>query len=237
MKQLFFSTIAILLITVSSCSSNQSSKTTLEAKEFQSKISSTENAFVLDVRTAEEYNGGHLANAINIDWNDSDAETKLKAFDPSKTYFVYCLSGGRSSGAAGFLRENGFKAVYELDGGLMKWRAAALPEVNTANEPALTTDELSTEAYEALLKSDKIIVVDFYAEWCAPCKKMAPYLTEMKETMKDKVEIIRIDADKNPSLCRLLKIDALPTIFVYKGGSQTFNHVGFISKEDLLKEL
>lgn len=237
MRKSIISIIAIAVVSISSCSNGQSTKTSLEAKEFQTKINSTENAVVLDVRTPDEFSGGHLVNAVNVDWNESDAEIKLKAMDPSKTYFVYCLSGGRSSGAAGFLRESGFKEVYELGGGIMKWRAAALPEENTTTETSVKTDELSTEAYEALLKNDKTVVIDFYAEWCAPCKKMAPYLTEMQKTMSDKVVIIRIDADKNPNLCKTLKVDALPTLYVYKGNEKTFQHIGFLSKEELLKGL
>lgn len=237
MRKIVFSITAILIASITACSSGQTSKTTLEAKEFQAKINNTENAVILDVRTPEEFNEGHLANSTNINWNDSDAEIKLKGLDPTKTYFVYCLSGGRSSGAANFLRENGFKEVYELAGGIMKWRSASLPEENTSTESSVKSDELNTEAYEALLKNDKTVVIDFYAEWCAPCKKMGPYLTEMQNTMSDKVVIIRIDADKNPNLCKSLQVDALPTIYVYKGNEKTFQHIGFLSKEELLKEL
>ena len=237
MKKVIVSLTIFAAVLASACSNSQSTKTSLEAKEFQTKVTSTKNAIVLDVRTADEYNNGHLTNAVNIDWNESAAEAKLKALDPTSTYFVYCLSGGRSSGAAEYLRENGFKEVYELDGGIMKWRAASLPEENTSKTVASKADELSLDAYNSLLKSNKTVVIDFYAEWCAPCKKMAPYLTELQQTMKDKIEIVRIDADKNPVLCKTLQIDALPTIFVYKGGSKTFEHVGFISKENLVKML
>ena len=236
MKKIYYVLSVLFIASISACSNGQGVKTNLEAKDFQNKISETKDAVVLDVRTADEFSGGHIANAQNIDWNSSDAEDAIKNLDPSKSYFVYCLSGGRSSSAANFMRGNGFKNVYELNGGMMKWRAAQLPE-ETATTATAPSSEMTVEAYEALLKNEKTVIIDIYAEWCAPCKRMAPYLTEMQKTMSDKIEIIRIDADKNPSLCKYLKVDALPTLFVYKANAKSFEHVGYLSQEDLMKQL
>lgn len=239
MKHTYSLVFILLIATISSCSNGQSTNNKLNATEFSEKIKATPNAVVLDVRTPSEYNGGHLQNAINIDWNDSDAEMELKKLDPEKTYFIYCLAGGRSADAAEYLRKNGMQNVIELNGGIMKWRAAGLPEENASNTQASKNANtgLSMESYQALLKSDKVVVIDIFAEWCGPCKKMAPYLTELQSTMADKVEIIRIDADKNTDLCKQLNVDALPTIYVYKNNAKTFEHIGFLSKEDLLKQL
>lgn len=227
----------MLFATLGSCSNGQSNKQRLTAVEFSDKIKSSTNAVVLDVRTPGEFTAGHLENAVNIDWNNSSTEAELQKLDPSKEYFVYCLSGGRSSSAAEYMRAKGFKNVYELNGGIMKWRAAGLPE-STVNKSTSTTNEgMSMDSYLALLKNDKTVVIDIFAEWCGPCKKMAPYLNEMQNTMSDKVVIIRIDADKNVELCKQLKVDALPTIYVYKNNAKTFEHIGFLSKEDLVKQL
>ena len=229
--------LVLILATLGSCSNGQGSKTKLSASEFNDKIKSSKNAVVLDVRTPGEFTAGHLENAVNIDWNNSSSETELKNLDPTKEYYVYCLSGGRSSGAAEFLRSNGIKNVYELSGGIMKWRAAGLPESTTNTSKSTESNGLTMEAYQALLKNEKTVVIDIFAEWCGPCKKMAPYLNEMQNTMSDKVVIIRIDADKNVELCKQLNVDALPTVYVYKNNQKTFEHIGFISKEDLVKEL
>ncbi len=59
-------------------------------------------------------------------------------------------------------------------------------------------------------------IIDFYADWCKPCKMMKPYLDEISEEMKDKVVVYRINADDNPELCKDLAVEALPTIFIYK---------------------
>ncbi len=226
-----------MLFTLISCSNGQT-KTRLNAVEFNEALNKSKNAVILDVRTPGEFSSGHLANALNIDWNNKSSEAELKKMDPSKDYFVYCLSGGRSSSAAEYLRSNGFKNVYELNGGIMKWRAAGLPENNTEAMAANASNVgMSMSDYEKLLANDKPVVIDIYAEWCGPCKKMSPYLTEMQNTMSDKVTIIRIDADKNTALCKELKVDALPTVYVYKNKTKTFEHIGYLSKEDLLKQL
>jgi len=236
MRKIIFVFSLVILASLAGCGKNQGTKTSLEAKDFKEKIENTSNAIILDVRTPEEFAEGHLANAQNIDWNAAESEQTLSSLDPTKAYFVYCLSGGRSASAANYLREKGFKEVYELSGGMMKWRAASLPEESNS-EKMFTSDEMSLEQYQTLLKNEKTVIIDIYAEWCAPCKRMAPYLTEMQKSMSDKLKIIRIDADKNPTLCKELKVDALPTIFVYKANAKTFEHIGYLSKEDLMKQL
>lgn len=224
------------------CSNGQQGITKLGPAEFKTALEADKNAVLLDVRTPGEYSGGHLSKSLNIDWNSDNAETMLKALDPNKTYYVYCMSGGRSASAVNFMKESGFKNIVELNGGIMKWRSSGLPEekgaANTENTSNNSSHQnLTLEQFNALTKNDKIVVVDIYAEWCAPCKKMAPYLAEMKNTMSDKVEIIKIDADKNTELCKQLGVDALPTIYVYKKNTRTFSHIGFLSREDLEKQL
>lgn len=123
----------IFTIVASSCSGEQSqaSRTTLAPTEFAGKIRALPTAAVLDVRTPEEYSGGHLQNALNIDWNGNSFDQQISSLDKSKPVLVYCRSGSRSAAAASKMRAAGFKEVYELQGGIMKWNAAGLP-VTTA---------------------------------------------------------------------------------------------------------
>lgn len=186
---------------------------------------------VIDVRTPEEFNNGHLRNAQNIDWNGSGFENGINQFDKTKPVFVYCLSGGRSHAAAEKMRSMGFKSVYELDGGMMKWRAANLPEENVNNVG------MGSAEFEQLLNTDKKVLIDFYAIWCGPCKKMAPYLEEMKVSMADSVVIVRIDADANQAIARSLKIDALPTLLLYSNKQLIWRHTGFIEQTELIKSI
>jgi thioredoxin len=91
--------------------------------------------------------------------------------------------------------------------------------------------------FTKLTNSNKIVLVDFYADWCGPCKKMKPYLEEISKDMADKVEVVRINSDDNQELCKLLNIDALPTLQVYKKNKMTWSNIGFIEKAEVVKQL
>ena len=91
--------------------------------------------------------------------------------------------------------------------------------------------------FTKLTNSNKIVLVDFYADWCGPCKKMKPYLEEISKDMADKVEVVRINSDDNQELCKLLNIDALPTLQVYKKNKMTWSNIGFIEKAEVIKQL
>lgn len=233
------SILFLLLVTsvlLDSCGNSQTAatKTSLTATEFSKNITSNDAAVIIDVRTPQEFENGHIEYAINYDWNGSEFDKQIATLDKEAPLFVYCLSGGRSSSAASHLRSNGFKEVYELNGGMMQWRAAGLPETTSVNEkPAGMTKKQFSE----LLNSDKVVLVDFYADWCAPCKKMKPYLDEISKDIADKVIIVRIDADKNQALCQELNITALPVLQLYKANKLEWENIGFIPKEQVLKQL
>jgi thioredoxin 1 len=229
----------ILLITAvvfSNCNSDKRDgyKIKLTAPEFAERIKEDSSFVLLDVRTPDEFLKGHLQEARNINWGGKDFEQQIKVLNKSQPVFVYCLSGGRSSAAADNMRSNGFKHVYELEGGIMKWRAANLPEVN--NTSSLSTG-MTKQEFESLLVSDKLVLVDFYADWCAPCKKMKPYLDEISNEMADKVIVLRINADDHQALCKQLKIDALPVLHIYQNEKLIWDNTGYIDKEDVVKQL
>ncbi len=106
---------------------SQNAKYLLDASSFAQKVKSTPDAVIVDVRTPVEYIGGHLENAQNIDWRGNDFEVKTGKIDKSKPVFIYCQSGGRSASAVSKLREDGWKEVYELEGGISSWKSANLP--------------------------------------------------------------------------------------------------------------
>jgi len=234
MRKLF--SIALVAILMNSCTNGQTNgtKTNLSAIEFADKMKELPNAPILDVRTPDEFSKGHLVNALNYDWNGNEFAKQIAPLDKSKPVFVYCLSGGRSSSAANKMRSDGFTQVYEMDGGIMKWRSANLPE--TTNNKVLSTG-MTKQQFDALLHSDKLVLIDFYADWCAPCKKMKPYLDEISKDMVDKVVVIRINADDNQALCKELKIDALPVLQLYNNNALTWTNTGFIDKAEVVKQL
>lgn len=213
---------------------SQSEKRNLTAIEFAEKIKQMPDAQVLDVRTPGEFSKGHIIDAKNVDWNGSDFEKETATLDKSKPVFVYCLSGVRSGQAASKMRTDGFQEVYELEGGIMKWRASNLPETTAASK---ISAGMSRQHFNDLLDSDKLVLIDFYADWCVPCKLMKPYLDEIAMDMSEQVKVIRINADDNQSICKELKIDALPVLQLYKNKTLSWTNTGFIEKEEVVKNL
>lgn len=235
-KYLFVFLMVAAPLLFNSCTNGQTQtdNTNLSATEFSEKVKELPTASIIDVRTPEEFTKGHLPNSLNYNWNGGEFEKQISTLDKSKPVFVYCLSGGRSASAANRMRSEQFKEVYELDGGIMKWRAANLPETT---DNAKVSAGMSKEQFNTLTNSGKLVLIDFYADWCAPCKKMKPYLDEMSKNMADKVTIIRINADDNQQLCKDLKIDALPVLQLYNNKTLTWANTGFTSKDDVLKQI
>jgi rhodanese-related sulfurtransferase len=102
----------------------------LGPKAFSEKVKSTPDAVVLDVRTPEEFAEGYIEKAINIDFYRPDFKSQIQKLDKSKSYFVYCKAGGRSASAAELMGKEGFKRVYDLDGGMTAWEENKFPVVH-----------------------------------------------------------------------------------------------------------
>jgi len=231
-KNIFF---LFLVLIFNNCTTAQTKQepTQLSATEFADKISTTQDAIILDVRTPEEFEKGHLDKAVNINWNSNNFSDQISKLDKTKPVFVYCLSGGRSAAAAKKMRTDGFKNVIEMSGGLMAWRKDNLPEAKAKT----TNAGMSIEQYRALLHDDKLVLVDFYADWCIPCKKMEPHLQKIAHEMPDKVKLVRINADENKTLCQALGISAIPVLQLYKDNKLIWKNEGYINEEDIRRQL
>ena len=203
----------------------------LNVDEFEKKITSGENVQLLDVRTPGEFNKLRINGAQNIDYNSPDFKDKLKSLDKTRPVLVYCLSGGRSAKAATYLRKQGYKA-FELDGGMLEWNAKKKPVVGTG-----ASQGMSSPHFNHIVTNDKLVLVDFYAKWCAPCKVMAPDLEALKQQYADRLVLLKVDADTNSFVVDSLKIQALPTLQLYKNGVQVWNHTGLLSKSEIEKSI
>lgn len=205
--------------------------TEISAQTLSDKLKDNPDAQLLDVRTPEEYAGGRIGNAVNVDWNGDDFVTQAAKYDKSKPIYVYCKIGGRSSKAASKLASMGFSQVYNLEGGILKWDAAGL------SAPGEKIIGMCSQEFGDLLESDTKVLVNFYAPWCEPCKKMAPYMEKLGADYNGKLTVSRLNADENKTLTRELKIDTLPVILLYENGKVIWQHKGFISEEELKKHL
>ena len=222
----------LLSLTLLSCNGQTSKNITdIDPKAFSEKITATTNAQIIDVRTPQEFASGHLDNALNIDWLGDNFVANVEKLDKTKPVFVYCKTSNRSPQAARKLEELGFTTIYNMQGGLLKWDAEGF------SKPTDKIVGVCSQEFAELLNTDKKVLVDFYAEWCAPCKKMTPYLLKMQKDMAEDVVIIRLNADENPTLVKEMKILELPTLLVYENKELKWKHSGFISEEDLKKQL
>lgn len=124
--KLLNSLMVVLLVASAACTQAQQG-TVLSVADFEKQIGTKSEKVVLDVRTPNEYNGGHLAQAKLMNVNDSNFKQQLSSLQKDKPVYVYCAAGVRSNKAAKIMRQEGFTQVFELSGGIQAWQAAGKP--------------------------------------------------------------------------------------------------------------
>lgn len=212
---------------------NIETTTLISPSKFDSIIKNKSNAVVIDVRTSEEFSKGHLENALNLDWKGTEFNNQLEAIDKNETILIYCLSGGRSAKAVEALKAKGYNNIIELEGGIMSWRKENLPEVILEKK----SEGMTLADYQVLLDSEKLVLVDFNAVWCAPCIKMKPILEKIEKDYNDKVSIVKIDVDEHSNLAKELGVVGLPVLKLYKDKELIWEHKGFANETTIVNQL
>lgn len=91
--------------------------------------------------------------------------------------------------------------------------------------------------FDSIINSEKPVLVDFFATWCGPCKILAPILKEVKDSLGERITIIKIDVDKNQQLASNYQVRGVPTIILFQKGNQLWRQSGVLSKEEIIKTI
>jgi thioredoxin 1 len=89
--------------------------------------------------------------------------------------------------------------------------------------------------FNAIINSEKPVLVDFFATWCGPCQMLLPVLNQVKESLKDRITIIKIDVDKNQEMSQKYQVRGVPTLILFQEGKQLWRQSGVLTKEEIIK--
>jgi thioredoxin 1 len=93
------------------------------------------------------------------------------------------------------------------------------------------------ETFIDIIESDKPVLVDFYADWCGPCKAMNPIIKEVAKASEGKARVIKVDIDKSEQAARAYQVQAVPTFIIFKKGKIVWRHSGMIDRNSLMNIL
>jgi thioredoxin 1 len=93
------------------------------------------------------------------------------------------------------------------------------------------------ESFRELIQSEKPVLVDFYADWCGPCKAMEPVVKEIAKSVEGKARVVKVDIDRQTQIAQTYNVNAVPTFIVFKNGNIIWRHPGMIDKNTMLNVL
>jgi thioredoxin 1 len=90
-------------------------------------------------------------------------------------------------------------------------------------------------SFQKIIDSEKPVLIDFYASWCGPCQSLAPILKQVKDSLGERISIIKIDVDKNQEIASSYQVRGVPTMMLYQRGKQIWRQSGVLSKEEIIQ--
>jgi len=216
--------MASFLMSCAQTSTNTS--LTLNAAAYKEAITA-KNIQVLDVRTAAEFNGGHIKHALQANWLDpKEFADRTQHLDKNLPVYVYCQAGGRSASAQEALEAKGYK-VINLEGGMSNWKMNGFPLDGAGNKA-----QMRVEDFDKTIATNKIVLVDIGADWCPPCRKMLPVLESLKQKPAAPFYFLAVDGGEDIEVMKSLKSEGLPTFILFKNGKETWRHQGLVTLEE-----
>lgn len=100
-----------------------------------------------------------------------------------------------------------------------------------------TINTVKMSNFNSIIQSEKPVLIDFFATWCGPCKMLSPILREVKDSLGDRVSIIKIDVDKNQQIASQYQVRGVPTMILFQNGKQLWRQSGVLTKEDIIKTI
>ncbi|MGO4904157.1 thioredoxin [Flavobacterium sp. W20_MBD1_R3] len=91
--------------------------------------------------------------------------------------------------------------------------------------------------FDTIIQSEKPVLIDFFATWCGPCKTLGPILKQVKDSLGDRISIIKIDVDKNQQISSQYQVRGVPTMILFQNGKQLWRQSGVLSKEEIIKTI
>jgi len=205
----------------------------LDAVEFNLLINSKPGV-LLDVRTIGEYQNGHIEEAGQLNYYALDFKQKLSLLPKDQPIYLYCNTGYRSERAARILSEEGYTRIYNLEHGIMEWNLMELP---VAVDPDARPDRenlYTPDDFNKLIASQSLVMIDFYAPWCAPCRSMMPMIDSLMVAYHPDIKIVKINVDASKTLAKELKLNSVPYFRFYRNGKESKSLTGVQSKNDLV---
>ncbi|RKS03472.1 thioredoxin [Flavobacterium sp. 102] len=92
-------------------------------------------------------------------------------------------------------------------------------------------------SFDQIINSEKPVLIDFFATWCGPCQVLGPILKEVKDSLGERVSIIKVDVDKNQELAAMQQVRGVPTMILFQNGKQLWRQSGVLSKEEIIKNI
>jgi thioredoxin len=225
LNKVFF--ICVLLM--AACKSNSSQQ--VDVKSFHSLLT-TEKPQLLDCRSIQAYDSGHLPGALHIDPLQASKDAVFNTLYKEVPVYYY----GTPSNCDALKKElsaKGFSNPVEITGGIAQWQAAQF-EVQATPVAKLYPND--TIPFDKAIQGNQLVLVDFNATWCKPCRMMQPSIDKIREERSKEVIVYSIDIDQHPEYNQKYQIGNIPLVMMFKQGKQLHRSEGYL-EETMLQNL